>query len=67
MDMEQLERDIVDAVSSEPGGRKGNGKAAAMPLDQLEEGIRKALEMRASFKAHLRVCAGLIIDIERAL
>jgi hypothetical protein len=67
MDMEQLERDIVDAVGAEPS-RKGNGKAAAaMPLDQLEEGIRKALEMRANFKAHLRVCAGLIIDIERAL
>jgi hypothetical protein len=67
MDMEQLERDIETAVAAEPA-RKGNGRAAAaMPLDQLEEGIRQALEMRAKFKDHLRHCAALIIEIERAL
>jgi len=67
MDMAQLENDIERAVGAEPLAPRVNGKAPAMPLDQLEKGIHDALEMRARFKDHLRHCAALIIEIERAL
>ena len=67
MDTAQLEQDIERAVRTEQAPPRVNGKDRAMPLDQLEKGIHDALEMRARFKEHLRHCAALIIDIERAL